>query len=150
MIGFQRIRGFTIGGKTWEREETDAETTSSSTHFKLMDLFATFICYNGTHLGLALAKSTLIKRGLPGSKSPSISAIPVAEMSLPSSPYTVCGQILSLLHLKKDGSKWVWDGKFVSLLLKKKGKSAADSVSRLCNLQLSVSARLIDPVGEND
>ncbi|KAF7351813.1 hypothetical protein MVEN_01142400 [Mycena venus] len=96
----QRIRGFTIGGKTWEREETDSEMVSSSTHFQLGNLFATFICYNGTHLGLALAKSTIIKRGIPGSKSPSVSAIPIAELGLPSSPFTICGQIFSLLPLK--------------------------------------------------
>lgn len=142
----QRIRGFTIGGKTWEREEADAQIVSSSTHFQLGNLFATFICHDGTHLGLALAKSTLIKRGLPGSKSPSISAIPLAELSLASSPYTVCGQIFSLLPLKKDGSEWVWEGKFVSLLVKKKGKSGPDDVARLRNLQLSVSTRLIDPI----
>jgi hypothetical protein len=144
----QRVRGFTIGGKSWEREETDSETVSSSTHFQLGSLFATFICFNGTHLGLALAKSTLIKRGLPGGKAPSISAIPIAELSLPSSPYTVCGQIFSLIPLTKAGSDWVWDGDFVSLSLKRKGKP--DDLSRLRNLQLSVSSRLIDPIMQND
>ncbi|KAF7335508.1 hypothetical protein MVEN_02204600 [Mycena venus] len=86
----QRVRGFTLGGKSWEREEPLAggETISPSTHFQLGNLFTTFICYNGTHLGLAVAKSTLIKRGPPGSKSPSISAVPLAELSLSSSPYT--------------------------------------------------------------
>ncbi|KAJ6607971.1 hypothetical protein B0H10DRAFT_1955810 [Mycena sp. CBHHK59/15] len=146
----QRIRGFTIGGKTWEREETDSETVSSSTHFQLGNLFVTFVCYNGTHLGLALAKSTLIKCGIPGSKSPSISAIPIAELSLPSSPYTVCGQIFSLLPRTKNGSEWAWDGKFVSLSVKKKGKQGVDDPSRLQNLQLSISSRLIDPIMQSD
>ncbi|KAJ7444422.1 hypothetical protein B0H11DRAFT_2250104 [Mycena galericulata] len=146
----QRIRGFTIGGKTWEREETDSENVSSSAHFQLGNLFVTFVCYNGTYLGLALAKSTLIKRGLPGSKSPSISAIPIAELSLPSSPYTVCGQIFSLVPLTRNGSEWAWDGKFVSLSVKKKGKQGLDDPSRLQNLQLSVSSRLIDPIMQND
>jgi hypothetical protein len=144
----QRVRGFTIGGKSWVREETDAEIVSSSTHFQLGGLFATFICFNGTHLGLALAKSTLIKRGLPGGKAPSVSAIPIAELGLPSSPYTVCGQIFSLIPLTKAGSDWVWDGDFVSLSVKKKGKP--DDLSRLRNLQLSVSSRLIDPIMQDD
>ncbi|KAJ7939139.1 hypothetical protein B0H13DRAFT_1850876 [Mycena leptocephala] len=59
-------------------------------------------------------------------------------------------QIFSLLPLKKDGSEWVWDGKFVSLSVKKKGKSGPDDVSRLRNLQVSVSSRLIDPIMQND
>ncbi|KAK7005495.1 hypothetical protein R3P38DRAFT_3326476 [Favolaschia claudopus] len=99
----QRVRGFTIGGKTWEREDVDGATVSNLTHFLFGDLFATFLCYNGTHLGLALGRTTLIKRGLPGSKSPSLSAIPLAELNLPTSPWTICGQILSLLPLKTDG-----------------------------------------------
>ncbi|KAJ7078250.1 hypothetical protein C8R44DRAFT_654684, partial [Mycena epipterygia] len=131
---------------TWEREEIDAETVSASTHFQLGNLFATFVCYNGTHLALALAKNTLIKRGIPGSKSSSISAIPLAELALPSSPFTVCGQVFSLLPLKNDGSEWVWDGNFVSLSLKKKGKLGSDNVACLRNLQLTVSSRLIDPI----
>ncbi|KAJ7463934.1 hypothetical protein FB451DRAFT_1491961 [Mycena latifolia] len=54
----QRVRGFTIGGKSWAREESDSEIVSPSTHFQLGNLFATFICYNGTHLGLVFAKTT--------------------------------------------------------------------------------------------
>ncbi|KAK7050337.1 hypothetical protein R3P38DRAFT_3306578 [Favolaschia claudopus] len=98
-----RVRGFTIGGKTWEREGVDGAIVSDSTHFSFGDLFATFICYNGTHLALALGRTTLIKRGLPGSKSPSISAIPLAELNLPNSPWTVCGQIFSLVPLEAHG-----------------------------------------------
>ncbi|KAJ7648444.1 hypothetical protein B0H17DRAFT_1148079 [Mycena rosella] len=139
-------------GQTWHREDAGSEPVSSSSHFQLGDLFATFVCYNGTHLGLALAKTTLIKRGPPGGKSPSVLAIPIAELTLPASPFTICGQIFSLLPLKKDRSEWVWDGKFVSLSVKKKGKSGADdiNVSRLRNLQLSVSSRLIEPITQND
>ncbi|KAF8206640.1 hypothetical protein K438DRAFT_1962974 [Mycena galopus ATCC 62051] len=95
----QRVRFFSVGGKTWHREETGSEPVSSSSHFQLGDLFATFVCYNGTHLGLALAKTTLIKRGPPGGKSPSISAITIAELTLPASPFTICGQIFSLFSL---------------------------------------------------
>ncbi|KAF8157541.1 hypothetical protein K438DRAFT_2074070 [Mycena galopus ATCC 62051] len=139
----QRVRCFSVGGKTWHREETGSEPVFSLSHFQLGDLFASFVCYNGTHVGLALAKTTLIKRGPPGGKSPSISAIPIAELTLPASPFTICGQIFSLLPLKKDGSEWVWDGKFVSLSVKKKGKSGADDidVSRLRILQLSNDRR---------
>ncbi|KAK7005923.1 hypothetical protein R3P38DRAFT_3283060 [Favolaschia claudopus] len=140
-----RVRGFTIGGKTWEREGTNSEIVSPSTHFGLKNLFATFVCYNGTHLGLALARSTLIKRGIPGSKSPSISAVPLAELTLPSSPFTICGQIFSLLPLEQNGSRWAWDGNYVSLSLKKKKPESAD-VSHIKNLQLTVSCQLIEPI----
>ncbi|KAK6977108.1 hypothetical protein R3P38DRAFT_2582278, partial [Favolaschia claudopus] len=149
----QRIRGFTIGGKTWEREAVDAASTASpSTHFLFGSLFATFICFNGTHLGLGLGRTTLIKRGAPGSKAASISAIPLAELTLPESPFTICGQILSVLPFKVDGSEWVWDGKYVSFALKRKAKkkqgepAAAEDVSLMQNLQLSVSSRLIVPI----
>ncbi|KAK6988259.1 hypothetical protein R3P38DRAFT_3444360, partial [Favolaschia claudopus] len=148
----QRVRGFTIGGKTWEREDVDGSTVSPLTHFMFGDLFATFLCYNGTHLGLALGRTTLIKRGLPGSKSPSMSAIPLAEINLPTSPWTICGQILSLIPLETDGSEWVWDGKFVSLLPKKKGKSTTGNINvpQMRNLQFSVSSRLIEPIALDD
>lgn len=98
------------------------------------------ICYNGTHLGLgmAMAKCTLIKRGPPNSKSPSISAIPPAELALPSSPYTVSGQIFSLDPISGDAAKWAWTGEFVSLSLK--------CFSHLKNLRFAVSSRLIDPM----
>lgn len=145
----QRIRGFTIGGKSWVREETRTEAMSPLTHFQLGNIFSTFICHNGTHLALALAKCTLIKRGPPNSKSPSISAVPLAELSLPSSPYTISGQIFSLVPISADASKWAWTGEFVSLSLKKKKAAAPEDISRLRNLQFSVSSRLIDPMHEN-
>ncbi|KAJ6524758.1 hypothetical protein B0H19DRAFT_1276383 [Mycena capillaripes] len=77
----QRVRGFTIGGKSWTREETlHSETVSPSTHFQLGNIFTTLICYNGIHLGLAVAKSTLVKRGPVGSKTVSFSAVPGREL----------------------------------------------------------------------
>ncbi|KAJ7479044.1 hypothetical protein FB451DRAFT_1032027 [Mycena latifolia] len=109
----QRVRGFTIGGKSWTREDTlHGEQVSSSTHFQLGNLFATLLCYNGTHLGLAIAKCTLIKRGPGGSKSASVSAIPLGELHLPASPYTVSGQIFALVALTPSSSsiQWAWNG----------------------------------------
>ncbi|KAJ7091031.1 hypothetical protein C8R44DRAFT_750778 [Mycena epipterygia] len=89
----QRVRRFTIGDNAWTREDSENnEIVSPSTHFQLGNTFATLISYNGTHLGLALAKCTLIKRGPTGSKSASISAILRGELHLPASPYTISGQ----------------------------------------------------------
>jgi hypothetical protein len=142
----QRIRGFTIGGKSWAHEDVDAQNVSSLTHFQLGNLFSTLVCYNGTHIGLALSKCTLIKRGLPGSKSPSISAVPLAELSLPSSPYTISGQVFSLIPICSDATEWAWTGDFVSFSLKMKKGAAPTDISRLRNLQFAVSSRLIDPM----
>ncbi|KAJ7717896.1 hypothetical protein B0H14DRAFT_3901181 [Mycena olivaceomarginata] len=50
------------------------------------------ICYNNTHLALAIAKCTLIKKGPTGSKASSISAVARAELDLPDSVYTISGQ----------------------------------------------------------
>ncbi|KAK7015803.1 hypothetical protein R3P38DRAFT_2786723 [Favolaschia claudopus] len=85
----QRVRGFTVGNKTWDRDIESAEQdVSATTHFQLGNLFTTLLCHNGTHLGLAVAKSTIIKCIAPGSKAVSVSAIPRAELHLPSSFYT--------------------------------------------------------------
>ncbi|KAK7013380.1 hypothetical protein R3P38DRAFT_3322492 [Favolaschia claudopus] len=122
----QRVRGFTTGGKSYLREDTVyGEKTSPATHFQLGNLFATLICHNGTHLGLAIAKCTVIKRGPLGSKSPSVSAIPRAELDLPSSPYTIAGQIYDLIPIPSTAGplKWAWNGKLVSLSLLKKRKA---------------------------
>ncbi|KAJ7203197.1 hypothetical protein C8J57DRAFT_1621238 [Mycena rebaudengoi] len=142
----QRVRGFTIGGKSWTRDTTDAnEAVSSATHFQLGDLFTTLVCYGGKNLGLAVGKCTLIKRGPSGSKSASVSAIPRAELHLPSSPYTISGQVFSLVPLAQNGATlWAWDGDFISLSLKKKTKANGEEISHLRNLQIAVSSRLID------
>ncbi|GLB45645.1 hypothetical protein LshimejAT787_2500370 [Lyophyllum shimeji] len=141
-----RVRGFTHTGKSWAHESPGNSPVSASTHFQLKKLFTTLICYNGTHLGLAVCKCTLIKRGPASSKSPSISAVPLAELGLPMSPYTVYGQVFSVLPLSANAAEWAWDGEFVSLSLKKKPKSGSDDVARLRNLQFSVTSRLIDPI----
>ncbi|KAK6966807.1 hypothetical protein R3P38DRAFT_2590224 [Favolaschia claudopus] len=148
----QRVRGFTTGGKSYLREDTVyGEKTSPATHFQLGNLFATLICHNGTHLGLAIAKCTVIKRGPLGSKSPSVSAIPRAELDLPSSPYTIAGQIYDLIPIPSTAGplKWAWNGKLVSLSLLKKRKangSGKEEISHLKNLQFSVPSCLIDPL----
>ncbi|KAK7007109.1 hypothetical protein R3P38DRAFT_3325559 [Favolaschia claudopus] len=148
----QRVRGFTTGGKSYLREDTVyGKKTSPATHFHLGNLFATLICHNGTHLGLAIAKCTVIKRGPLGSKSPSVSAIPRAELDLPSSPYTIAGQIYDLIPIPSTSGplKWAWNGKLVSLSLLKKRKangSGKEEISHLKNLQFSVPSCLIDPL----
>ncbi|KAJ7930176.1 hypothetical protein B0H13DRAFT_1702797 [Mycena leptocephala] len=99
----QRVRCFTYGGKTWTRENGEGnQTLSASTHFQLGNLFTTLICYNNTHLVLAIAKCTLIKKGPTGSKASSISAVPRAELDLPDSVYTISGQVLSVVPLGRD------------------------------------------------
>ncbi|KAJ7836092.1 hypothetical protein B0H13DRAFT_1523594, partial [Mycena leptocephala] len=133
----QRIRGFTIGGKSWSRENPVDEATSASTHFLLGNLFTTLICYNGTHLGFAVAKCTLIKKCLPGAKPVSISAAPLAELHLESSPYIISGQVLSLVPGSSNTSEWAWDGSFISFSVTKK-KAGSDSVTRIRNLQFAV------------
>ncbi|KAJ6518572.1 hypothetical protein DFH09DRAFT_1098400 [Mycena vulgaris] len=147
----QRVRGFTIGGKSWTREDTPlGEKVSPSTHFQLGNLFATLICYDGTHLGLAIAKCTLIKRGPLGSKSASVSAVPRSELHLPASPFTIAGQVFDLIPISPGSglSKWVWNGKFISFSLIKKKGAGKEEISRLRNLQFSVSSCLIDPLHE--
>ncbi|KAG5634336.1 hypothetical protein H0H81_002362 [Sphagnurus paluster] len=141
----QRIRGYTIGGKSWSRDSGN-EAVLASTHFQLGNIFTTLICYNRTHLGLALNKCTLIKCGLPGTKTPSISAVPLAELGIPGSPFTIYGQVFSVLPLSPDAKEWAWDGGFVSLSLKKNTKTHSDDVARLRNLQFSITSRLVDPI----
>ncbi|KAJ6553030.1 hypothetical protein B0H19DRAFT_1263451 [Mycena capillaripes] len=146
-----RVRGFTIGGKSWAREDNlHGERVSPATHFQLGNLFTYLICYNGAHLGLAVAKCTPIKRGPLGSKSPSISAIPRDELHLPASPYTITGQILDLMPVSTaEPLKWAWNGKFVSLSFTKTKKVAGkDEISRLKNLQFVVPSPLIHPIHE--
>ncbi|KAJ7241100.1 hypothetical protein C8J57DRAFT_1085356, partial [Mycena rebaudengoi] len=132
------------------QDSHDAVDASVSTHLQLGNLFATLICYNGTNLGLALAKCTLIKKAPAGSKSTSVSAVPRAELDLPASPYTFYGQALSLIPLchSTGNQHWAWDGQFISFSLKKKQKANSAEVSRLKNLQFSVSSRLVDPIHE--
>ncbi|KAJ7794911.1 hypothetical protein B0H14DRAFT_2621511 [Mycena olivaceomarginata] len=88
------------------------QTLSASTHFQLGNLFKTLICYNNTHLALAIAKCTLIKKGPTGSKASSISAVPRAELDLPDSVYTISGQVLSVVPLGRDEDSpaFAWDG----------------------------------------
>ncbi|KAJ6455112.1 hypothetical protein DFH09DRAFT_1508591 [Mycena vulgaris] len=144
----QRIHGFTVGGKSWIHEDSPtSDEMSLATHFQLGNLFATLACYNGSHIGLAIAKCTMIKNGPTGSKSASISAIPRSELHLTASPHIISGQVLSLTSAEAETVEWAWDGQFISFSLKKKQKSTGE-VSRLRNLQVSVSTRLIDPIQE--
>ncbi|KAK7002390.1 hypothetical protein R3P38DRAFT_2794903 [Favolaschia claudopus] len=144
----QRVRGYTIGGRSWARESTaDTNlTVSSATHFKLGDLFTTLISHNNTHLALAIAKSTVIKKMQPGAKPVSMPVIPRAELPLAESPYIISGQVLSLVPIPYDGTPFAcaWDGKFVSFSLKKNKQTSSDETSRIRNLQFSVTSRLID------
>ncbi|KAJ6626243.1 hypothetical protein B0H10DRAFT_1942079 [Mycena sp. CBHHK59/15] len=144
----QHVRGFTIGGKSWAREKGEAnQSISPSTHFQLSNLFTSLICYNTTHLALAIAKCTLIKKAMPGSKSTSVSAVARAELHLPDSPYTMSGQVFSVVPLATS-SACAWDGNFILFSLKKKSQKNGDEISCLCNLQFAVSSRLIDSISE--
>ncbi|KAJ6548321.1 hypothetical protein B0H10DRAFT_1969186 [Mycena sp. CBHHK59/15] len=99
----QCVRCFTYGGKTWTQENGEGnQTLSASTHFQLGNLFMTLICYNNTHLVLAIVKCTLIKKGPTGSKASSMSAVPRAELDLPDSVYTISGQAHELLALDSE------------------------------------------------
>ncbi|KAJ7491531.1 hypothetical protein B0H11DRAFT_1661333, partial [Mycena galericulata] len=139
----QRVRGFTFGSKSWTRESGEEnQTLSASTHFQLGNLFTTLICYNNTHLALAIAKCTLIRKGPTGSKASSTSAVPRAELHLPESVYTISGQVLSVAPLGRDEDSpaLAWDGNFVSFSLKKKGQSNGEDVARIKNLQFAVTS----------
>ncbi|KAJ7759828.1 hypothetical protein B0H14DRAFT_2634356 [Mycena olivaceomarginata] len=103
----------------------------------------TRMCHNGTHLGLAVAKCILIKRGASGSKAASVSAIPRAELHLPASPYMISGQVLSLVPQPNNLAALAWDGVFISFDLKKK-KNSGEEIMDSRNLQFTVSSRLID------
>ncbi|KAJ7236528.1 hypothetical protein C8J57DRAFT_1569556, partial [Mycena rebaudengoi] len=128
----------------------DSHDASVSTHLQLGNVFATLICYDGTNVGLAVAKCTLIKKGPTGSKSASVSAVPRAELDLSASPYIIFGQVLSLIPLSHStgAQHWAWDGQFISFSLKKRKKVNGEEVSRLKNLQFSVTSRLADPIHE--
>jgi hypothetical protein len=96
----QRIRGFTVGGKSWTHGDSPtSKEMSLATHFQFGNLFTTLVCFNGSHIGLAIAKCTMIRNGPTGSKSASTSAIPRSELHLPASPHTISGQVLSLVPL---------------------------------------------------
>ncbi|KAK7005447.1 hypothetical protein R3P38DRAFT_3215106 [Favolaschia claudopus] len=142
----QRVRGYTIGGKSWARDVKQDHNISTKTHFQLGNLFTTLLAYNNTHLGLAVARCTLIKHTPPGSKPISMSAVARTELHLPSSNYMISGQVLSLTLLAgshPDNATWVWDGQYISLSLKKK-QSPGEETTRRQNLQIVVSGRLID------
>ncbi|KAJ6603724.1 hypothetical protein B0H10DRAFT_1957782 [Mycena sp. CBHHK59/15] len=141
-----RIRGFTIGGKTWSHKTPEDALVSNVTHFRLGNIFTTLLCYNGTHLGLAVAKCTLIKKCVPGTKAASISAIPLGEPTVEASPYMISGQVLSLVPVDAVASDWSWDGQFISFSRKTSGKSGPDNVARIANLQFTVSSQIIDPI----
>jgi hypothetical protein len=143
----QRVQGF--GGKKWLHENPDSASVSVSTHFQLGNIFTTLMCYNGTHLGLAVAKCTLIKKCIPGTKPVSIPAVPLAELNLELSPYMISGQVFSLVPVDAMGSEWAWDGQFVSFSRKKGSKSSPDDVARIPNLQFAVSSRIIDPIHQH-
>ncbi|KAJ6582561.1 hypothetical protein DFH09DRAFT_912293 [Mycena vulgaris] len=131
--------------------DTTQDTHSSHDRLqRLGNIFTTLVCYNGTHLGLAVAKCTLIKRGPVGSKSVSVSAIPRGELHLPASPFTIAGQVFDLIPVLPDAGplQWAWNGKFVSMSLIKKKATGKEEISRLQNLQFSVSSCLIDPIHE--
>ncbi|KAF8218166.1 hypothetical protein K438DRAFT_1901061 [Mycena galopus ATCC 62051] len=130
----QRVRGFGV---------------SVSTHFQLGNMFTTLMCYNSTHLGLAVAKCTLIKKCIPGTKPVSISAVLLAELNPESSPYIISGQVFSLVPVDAVGSEWAWDGQFVSFSCKKGSKSSPDNAARIPNLQFAVSSRIIDPIHQH-
>ncbi|KAK6997165.1 hypothetical protein R3P38DRAFT_2798691 [Favolaschia claudopus] len=109
-----RIRGYTIGGKSWNREAVDGlEQASLATHFSLGNIFSTVICYNQTHLGIAIGKS------FP-----------------PPLKYTISGQIFSLVPIANNASKWAWTGEFVSFSVKKRTAATGD-IAHLKNLQLN-------------
>ncbi|KAK6971446.1 hypothetical protein R3P38DRAFT_3497451 [Favolaschia claudopus] len=144
----QRVRGFTIGGKSWDRDLESGENISAATHFQLGNLFTTLLSHNGTHLGLAVVKSTLIKCTVPRSKPTSLSAIPRTELHLPSTSYSISGQVLSLIPpVPSDSSdphvQWAWDGGFIAFCLNKKKNSGEETTHRR-NLQITTSSRLID------
>ncbi|KAJ7059465.1 hypothetical protein C8F01DRAFT_1231949 [Mycena amicta] len=145
-----RVRGFSSSGKlAWSLDGTEGGViVSAQTHFQLGQLFATLVSHNGVDIALAIAKVTMIKDGRSG-KARSISAVPCGELTLPESPYIVSGQVLSLVPTPAAGPTfvWVWDQKFVSLSLAKK-QTKSDNVSRVANLQISVSTRLIVPFSD--
>ncbi|KAJ6599974.1 hypothetical protein DFH09DRAFT_1271514 [Mycena vulgaris] len=186
----QRIHGFTVGGKSWIHEDSPtSDEMSLATHFQLGNLFATLACYNGSHIGLAIAKCTMIKNGPTGSKvtyfnyAGSIGHTINFPESSTKATQTESGQtacrikavqahqritdngrqmnrsltmvtgdhlkslVLSLTSAEAETVEWAWDGQFISFSLKKKQKSTGE-VSRLRNLQVSVSTRLIDPIQE--
>ncbi|KAJ7480493.1 hypothetical protein B0H11DRAFT_1915893 [Mycena galericulata] len=122
-----RVWGFTIGGKSKNSEISS--NISAATHFQLGNLFTSLV-YNGTHLGLVIAKCTLIKRGQSGSKAASVSAIPRAELHLEASPYMIFGQVFSLVPLARNGSlsAWAWDREFVPFCLGKKKRATTRRV----------------------
>ncbi|KAK6974238.1 hypothetical protein R3P38DRAFT_3296758 [Favolaschia claudopus] len=61
----QRVRGFTIGGKSWDRDLESGENISAATHFQLGNLFTTLLSHNGTHLGLAQVYCPRVKTDFP-------------------------------------------------------------------------------------
>ncbi|KAJ7140069.1 hypothetical protein C8R43DRAFT_858013, partial [Mycena crocata] len=130
----------------------DSHGSHDSTHFHLGNLFATVLHNTPVWpcIGLALAKCTLIKRVASGARAVSISAIPHGELHLPESPYMISGQVLSLVPLPRnpDRQGWVWDGEFISFSLTKKKPNLGEQVSRLKNLQFTVSSRLIEGIHE--
>ncbi|KAJ7659168.1 hypothetical protein DFH06DRAFT_1406208 [Mycena polygramma] len=145
----QRIRGYTIGGKAANIIESPEGEVSNATHFQLGNIFSTLMPYDGSHLGLAVAKCTVIKKCIPGNKPISLSAIPLAELDVESTPYAISGQVLSLVPGSATASEWVWDGEFVFFSVKKPSKSSPDGIARKRNLQFETSSRLVDAIHGN-
>ncbi|KAJ6498619.1 hypothetical protein DFH09DRAFT_884360, partial [Mycena vulgaris] len=136
---------------TWSHETPEDALVCNVTDFRLGNIFTTLLCFNGTsslpiHLGLAVAKCTLIKKCVPGTKAASISAIPLGELTVEASPYMIFGQVVSLVPVDAVASEWLWDGQFISFSRKPSGKSGPDNFARIANLQFTVSSRIIDPI----
>ncbi|KAJ7882787.1 hypothetical protein B0H14DRAFT_2339800, partial [Mycena olivaceomarginata] len=146
----QRVRGYTIGGKSWIRESGElVQNISPTTHFQLGNLFSTLISYSRKHVGLAVAKCALIKHTPPGSGAASVSVIPRAEMHLPASAYIISGQVISLVplaHLVLT-QRMAWHGMevlFRSHLPKKPSRMATTSrIYAIFSLRCQVASLIV-------
>ncbi|THU94060.1 hypothetical protein K435DRAFT_669146, partial [Dendrothele bispora CBS 962.96] len=111
--------------------------------FHLHDLFATLIRV-GPDLCLSICEATVIK-----CSTNSLDAVPLAELSLPASPFTVSGQILSLLPVPDNQvSRWIWNGNYSTFVSSKTKNSQPQSIIRGTNLRITAPAYMLLPVSQ--
>ncbi|KAJ7926676.1 hypothetical protein B0H13DRAFT_1862127 [Mycena leptocephala] len=125
----QRIRGFTIGGKSW-CHESPADTSGVSVNTFPVGQSFQHSCEVYTHQELYCAYQARID----------------VRHAAGGTPFSFIGYP----DLRADASEWAWDCQFISFSCRVSRKNhdntGAAEVARIPNLQIVVSSRVVDPV----
>ncbi|KAK7021595.1 hypothetical protein R3P38DRAFT_2533481, partial [Favolaschia claudopus] len=143
-----RIRCFSIGGDHFDRTASKIHDNFSNEHLlRLQDLFATLIAINSSQVSLAILQCTIIKSSA-SNPATYLDAAPTAEIGLANTPYSVTGQVLSLVPFldAADSISWAWDTSFAGFESVKVKNVSTDSVSRKRHINICIDGRLVLPL----